>query len=431
MQALAIKGGRPLHGSVDVPGSKNSALSLLSAVILAEGETVLHNVPEIADTRAKARLLQSFGAKVEWREGSLFIDPTELHAAQVDEEVARSIRTSFFLLGPLLARLGRVTLPAPGGCKIGARPVDYHLKGLSALGAEIEFRNGYFTARAERLKGADIYLDKPSPGATQHLMTSAVLAEGVTTIDNAAMEPEVASLAAFLNAMGARVEGAGTPTVTIRGVDKLHGCRFRVPSDRMQAGTFLVGGAITGGDVTVRNLLPGEQLPVVSKLREAGALVEEGHDWIRVAAPERLRAVNVLTAPFPGFPTDMQQPMTALLALARGVSTVEETVYESRIGHIQELNRMGANIMLQGGCVSIIQGVERLQGAVVEASDLRAGAALVVAGLAAEGETTIRKIGHIDRGYEKLEATLRSLGASIERIELGDSQSAVTSDPHL
>lgn len=431
LQALKIQGGRALRGHVDVPGSKNSSLSLLSAIVLSEGPIRLHNVPEIADTNAKARMLEAFGVKFEEREGTLFLDASDLRGGSMDEEAARSIRTSFFLLGPLLARLGKVTLPAPGGCKIGARPVDYHLKGLSALGAEIEFRNGYYTARADRLRGAEIYLDKPSPGATQHLMTTAVLAEGVTTIDNAAMEPEVSSLAAFLNCMGARIEGAGTPTVTITGVKSLHGCEYRVPSDRMQAGTFLVGAAITGGDVTVNGLLPAEQLPVVSKLREAGAIVEEGHDWIRVAANGPLRAVNVLTAPFPGFPTDMQQPMAALLALAKGVSTVEETVYESRIGHIQELNRMGANIMLQGGCVSIIQGVERLQGATVEASDLRAGAALVLAGLAAEGETIIRKIEHIDRGYEKLEATLSGLGARIERVELSEGQSTLASDPRI
>ncbi|CAN5656106.1 UDP-N-acetylglucosamine 1-carboxyvinyltransferase [soil metagenome] len=431
MQALAIQGGRALRGTVEVPGSKNSALSLLSAIVLADGEVRLHNVPEIADTRAKARMLEAFGVKVGWREGTLFLDASHLHGASVDEEAARSIRTSFFLLGPLLARLGKVTLPAPGGCKIGARPVDYHLKGLAALGAEIEFRNGYYTARAERLRGTEIYLDKPSPGATQHLMTSAILAEGVTTIDNAAMEPEVASLASFLNCMGGRVEGAGTPTITITGVQRLHSCDFRVPSDRMQAGTYLVAGAITLGDITVKGVLPAEQLPVLSKLREAGATVEEGHDWIRVAASGRLKAVNVLTAPFPGFPTDMQQPMTALLTLAKGVSTVEETVYESRIGHIQELNRMGANIMLQGGCVSIIQGVEELQGANVEASDLRAGAALVLAGLAADGETVIRKIGHIDRGYEKLEATLTRLGARIERIEISEGSSTLASDSRI
>jgi len=419
MNVLSIIGGNRLAGDVDVAGSKNSALSLLAAVVLAEGTTVLHNVPDVSDTHLKAQLLESFGAKVVWREDSLFIDCSNLHNGDVDEEVVRSIRTSFFLLGPLLARLGRISLPAPGGCKIGARPVDYHLKGLAALGAEIEFSNGIYHARCDRYHGAHIYLESASPGATQHLMTSAVLADGITTIQNAAMEPEVTTLAAFLNAMGARIEGAGTSTITIRGVKSVQPCEFRVPADRIQAGTYLVAAAITGGDITVRGIMPEPQLPVMAKLREAGAEVVEGPDWVRVTAQGRLQAIKVRTMPYPGFPTDMQQPMAALLSLASGTSIVEETVYESRIGHIQELNRMGAKIQLEGRA-SIISGVERLQGAKVEASDLRAGAALVLAGLAAEGETIVKNIHYIDRGYEKLEATLTALGGRIERVSTQD-----------
>jgi UDP-N-acetylglucosamine 1-carboxyvinyltransferase len=419
MEMYVITGGRKLLGEVDVAGSKNTALAILSAVALAEGTTILHNVPDVSDTRTKTKLLETFGAKVEWREGSVIIDCSELHNGEADEEMVRSIRTSFYLLGPLVARIGHVNLPAPGGCKIGARPVDYHVKGLTALGAKFQLENGIYTVQCDRLKGAEIYLDFPSAGATQHLMSAATLADGVTVIQNAAMEPEVTSLADFLNRMGARVEGAGTSTITIRGRQSLEACEFRVPSDRLQAGTYLLAAAITKGDITVHGIVPEHQIAVVNKLREAGCFVEEGHDWIRVACQDRPLPVKVKTMPYPGFPTDMQQPMAAFLALAEGVSVVEETIYESRIGHVQELNRMGAQI-IQKGQTSIIDGVERLSGAHVTASDLRAGAALVLAGLAAEGETIVRNIHFIDRGYERLEQTLRMLGADIERLKTSE-----------
>lgn len=420
MEVLSILGGRRLVGKVEIGGSKNSALSLLSAVMLAEGQTVFHNVPLISDTKLKAKMLEGFGARVEWHEQSLYIDSSTLHHAEVDEEIARSIRTSFFLLGPLLARLGRIALPAPGGCKIGARPVDLHIKGLTALGASIDFSGGIYTATADKLRGAEVYLDVASPGATQHIMTTATLAEGPTVITNAAMEPEVIALADFLNRMGAKVEGAGTSTITIQGAKTLEACEYRVPADRMQAGTYLMAAAVTGGDVTATGILPETQVPVVKKLIEAGAEVEEGPDWVRVNAPNRLKAIQVKTMPYPGFPTDMQQPMAAALATAAGTSIIEETVYESRIGHIQELNRMGAKIQLQGRS-SIISGVERLEGATVEATDLRAGAALVLAGLGAEGETVVKNIHYIDRGYESLEQNLRGLGARIERVTSQES----------
>ena len=420
MNVLAIRGGSRLVGEVDVAGSKNSALSLLSAVVLAQGVTTLRNIPDIVDVRTKARLLEQFGAKLDWHDGALSIDCTNLHAAQVDEEIARSIRTSFFLLGPLLGRLGEIELPAPGGCKIGARPVDFHIKGLSALGAEIVHESARYRAKAQRLIGAEIYLDSASPGATQHIMATAALAEGVTTIHNAAMEPEVVTLAAYLNQIGARVEGAGSATITILGSKELRGVDFRVPSDRIQAGTYMVAAAITQGDITVRGILPETQTPVESKLREAGMDVSVGHDWIRVQSNRRPKATNFVTMPYPGFPTDMQQPMCALLSLADGTSVIEETVYEGRIGHIAELARMGAQIRLSGQ-VSVITGVSQLRGATVEASDLRAGAALVLAGLAAKGETVIRNVHYIDRGYEKLEETLIRLGADIARVPADDS----------
>jgi UDP-N-acetylglucosamine 1-carboxyvinyltransferase len=415
MSAFLIKGGQRLVGEVDVAGSKNTALAILSSVVLVDGVTILHNVPEVSDTRTKVKLLERFGAKTEWSEGTLAIDCSSLHMAETDEEMVRSIRTSFYLLGPLLARIGRLELPAPGGCRIGARPVDFHIKGLTALGASIELQNGAYHAKTQELTGAEIYLDMPSAGATQHLMATAALARGCTVIQNAAMEPEVVALANFLNSAGARIEGAGTATITVQGVKQLLPTRYRIEADRMQAGTYLVAGAMTGGDVTVKGVQPEHQTAVISKLRDAGAEVNEGHDWVRVSASERLSAVKVRTMPHPGFPTDMQQPFAALMTLADGVSVIEETIYESRIGHVQELNRMGANIRLEGGSCAIITGVDSLSGAIVEASDLRAGAALVIAGLAAKGETLVKNIHWIDRGYQNLEQTLTNLGGLIKR----------------
>lgn len=416
MNQLHIQGGKPLFGEIPIGGSKNSALAILSAVALCEGTVTLRGMPDVSDIRIKVALLERFGAKAEWSEGTLFIDCSQLHAGEVDEEMVRLIRTSFYLLGPLLARMGHIVLPAPGGCKIGARPVDFHLKGLSALGADITLDGGKYIARTDGLKGAEIYLDFPSAGATQHLMSAAVLAEGATVIQNAAIEPEVTALADFLNRMGAKIEGAGSGTITIMGVKTLAPCEFRVPSDRLQAGTYLLAGAITRGRVRVTGVLPENQSALVSKLREAGAEVLEGPDWVEVAAPNGLNGIRIKTMPYPGFPTDMQQPMAAVLCLAKGQSVVEETIYESRTGHIPELARMGANIEAKGR-TTIIQGVSKLSGTTVEASDLRAGAALCLAGLAAEGETTIRNIHFIDRGYENIEGTLRSLGASIVRVE--------------
>jgi len=315
----------------------------------------------------------------------------------------------------LVSRIGYVTLPAPGGCKIGARPVDLHVKGLRALGADLDLSDSRYTVRATELVGTEIYLDVPSAGATQHLMATATLAKGITVIQNAAIEPEVTALADFLNRMGAKVEGAGTSTISIQGVSKLTACGYTIPTDRLQAGTYLLAGAITGGDVTVRGIIPDNQTAVINKLREVGAEITEGPDWLRVQVNSSLKGVNIKTMPYPGFPTDMQQPMTALLTVCEGMSVVEETIYESRIGHVQELNRMGATIM-QKDRTSIITGPGRLRGATVAASDLRAGAALVLAGLAAEGETLVRNIHFIDRGYDNLEGTLTSLGGDIIRI---------------
>jgi len=429
MNTYHIKGVRKLLGEVDVAGSKNAALAIMSAVVLAEGTTILHNVPNVSDTRTKANLLEVFGAKVQWREGSLLIDCSRLHDGEADEEMVRSIRTSFYLLGPLVARIGYVTLPAPGGCKIGARPVDLHVKGLLALGAELDLSEGRYTVRAKKLKGTEIYLDVPSAGATQHLMATATLATGITVIQNAAIEPEVTALAEFLNRMGANVEGAGTSTITIQGGQKLEPCGFTIPPDRLQAGTFLLAGAITGGDVTVRGIIPDNQTAVINKLREVGAELTEGPDWLRVRAGSGLKGVRIKTMPYPGFPTDMQQPMSALLTVCEGTSVVEETIYESRIGHVQELNRMGASI-LQEGRTSIINGVTRLRGATVSSSDLRAGAALVLAALAADGESFVQNIHFIDRGYDDLEGTIQALGGDITRIQSHERRGKVGDTLH-
>ncbi len=426
MQVLRVNGGKALSGHVIVPGSKNAALAILSAVLLAKGPVVLHNVPDVSDIHIKLELLRRFGAKTEFREGSLYIDCSDLHAAEVEEEIVRPIRTSFYILGSLLARLGSTTLPAPGGCKIGARPVDFHIKGLQLLGANIDLDGGIYYADAPSLEGAEIYLDYPSAGATQHLMATACLAKGHTVIQNAAIEPEIVTLAEFLIAMGARIEGAGTSTITIAGVKQLHGCEFRIPADRLQAGTYLLAAAITKGDITVHGVMPEHQTALLNKLREAGMECDEGHDWVKVKTKRRPIGIKVKTMPYPGFPTDIQQPMAALLTLADGSSTIEETIYESRIGHVSELNRMGAKVNVHGGRSVSIEGVSTLSGAVVEASDLRAGAALVLAGLAAEGETIIKNIHFIDRGYENLEQILTSLGGSVERIPLAEIERAAT-----
>ena len=425
MDVLRIQGGRPLAGELEVPGSKNAALAIMSAVVLADGITALHNIPAVTDVRIKSTLLERFGAKVTRAEGSMFIDCSNVVLGECEEEIVRAIRTSFYLLGPLLARIGKAVLPAPGGCAIGARPVDLHLKGLALLGAHVELVHGCYIAHTSGLRGAEIYLDFPSAGATQHLMSTAVLAEGVTQIQNAAFEPEVTALADFLNRMGARIEGAGTSTITITGVRELTPCNFRIPHDRLQAGTYLLAGAITNGDITVHGVLPEHQAALINKLRDAGAEITEGSDWVRIVAKDRLKGVHIRTMPYPGFATDMQQPMAAVLCTAEGTSIIEEKIYESRTGHIPELNRMGAKIQIGGdGRTSIITGVEKLKGAIVEASDLRAGASLVLAGLAAEGETFVRNVNYIDRGYVNFESTLASFGARIDRVASTDMESS-------
>ncbi len=417
MEVLKIRGGTPLNGEIEVAGSKNAALALFSATPLIDGPITLQNVPEISDADIKLGLLRSLGIEATRDGTTVYLDGSTIKSCQPEDTSVRPIRTSFYLLGPLLARFGKAVLPAPGGCKIGARPVDFHLKGLGLMGAEIEMTGGCYVGSAPDLHGAEIYLDYPSAGATQHMMCTATLADGITTIQNAAMEPEVVSLAGFLNAMGARIEGAGSSTITITGVKRLPGGEYRVPADRMQAGTYLLAAAATQGSVAVTGILPQDQTALVQKLKDAEVETTQGHDWVRVTANARPKGIRVKTMPHPGFPTDLQQPLAAVLATASSPSWIRETIYESRIGHIQELNRMGADLRLQGE-TTFIEPVPKLKGARVEASDLRAGAALVIAALAAEGETQITNIHFIDRGYARLEETLRSLGADIERVDI-------------
>ncbi|MFM9874452.1 MAG: UDP-N-acetylglucosamine 1-carboxyvinyltransferase [Fimbriimonadaceae bacterium] len=415
MSVLRIKGGTPLRGEVNVAGSKNAALAILASVPLVDGTVVLRNVPNISDIRIKLSLLERLGVVSEFREGSLVIDTKGLKAADLPEDDVRKIRTGFYMLGPLLMRLGSISLPMPGGCKIGARPVDLHLDGLRSMGTEIETVSGNYVAKSDGMQGTELFLKMPSAGATQHLLATATLVPGCTVIKNASIEPEVVSLAGFLQAAGAKIEGAGTSTITIMGVDRLESCEYSVPADRMQAGTYLIAAAITDGDVTCRGILPEEQTALINTLKEAGYHAEEGHDWVRVWSEGRGRGIRVKTMPYPGFPTDIQQPLAALLTLCTGPSSIEETIYESRIGHIGELQRMGANIRSEGR-FTIIEGITELQGAVVEASDLRAGAALCLAAFAAHGETVIKNVVYIDRGYERLEETFTELGGHIERI---------------
>lgn len=423
MDILRVRGGAPLQGEIEVGGSKNIALAILAGALLSEEDILLRNVPDIVDVRIKVDLLRQLGVKAEWDSEGLHLNACEIVTGDVPPGPCRRIRTSFYLLGPLLARIGTATVPLPGGCNIGARPLNFHIRGLKALGAVLSQQEGSYHGVAPKLVGADIYLDFPSAGATQHLMTAAVLAEGSTSIHNCAMEPEVVALADFLNRLGARIQGAGTGTVTVDGVQRLQGGEFRVDADRLQAGTFMLAGAATRGDVTVRGLNPETLHPLVAKMREAGALITEGHDSVRVRQDGRPKPVDVRTMPHPGFPTDMQQPMCAYLTTANGTSVINETIYEARIGHIPELVRMGADVKVDGRTITIT-GVPGLKPARVTASDLRAGAALVIAALATEGDTEIHELGYIDRGYETIEGVINTLGGDAQRVAIDDPEEA-------
>jgi UDP-N-acetylglucosamine 1-carboxyvinyltransferase len=416
---LEIVGGQPLSGRVSVSGAKNSALVLLAATVLCSGECRLRNVPSLVDVVRMGQVLESLGLKTRCLSDVWEIDARHLDRAEAPYQLVSQLRASFFAIGALLARMGEARFPLPGGCAIGARPVELHVRGLQAMGADVRIDGGIVFASIRgksRLQGARIYLDYPSVGATETLMMAAALAEGETMIENAAREPEIVDLANFCNAMGAKMRGAGTDTVTIEGVPQLHSTDYSVMPDRIEAGTFLVAAAATQSDLLVGPVLPDSLVATLAKLEAIGLRTDvDAGNYIRVRPSAALMATDIETLPFPGFPTDMQAQFMALLTLCEGSSTVTETVFENRLRHVAELNRMGANIRVKDR-VAIIKGVPFLSGAPVTASDLRAGAALVVAGLAARGKTSIRGLHHLDRGYENIETKLRGIGANIQRI---------------
>ena len=417
MDKLIITGGQQLNGEIRTSGAKNAALPILAATLLAETPMTISNVPHLQDVTTTLELLGRLGAKIIVDESmSVEVDASDINSVVAPYELVKKMRASILVLGPLLARFGEAEVSLPGGCAIGTRPVNLHIKGLQEMGADISVENGYIHAKCKRLKGARIYMDVVTVTGTENLLMAATLAEGTTVLENAAKEPEVVDVANCLIKMGAKITGAGTDTITIEGVERLHGAQHSILPDRIEAGTYLVGAAITGGHVKMTHIQPELLESVLAKLKDAGAIVETGEDWISLDMQgRRPTSVDVHTAPHPAFPTDMQAQFTAMNAIADGVATVTETVFENRFMHIQELQRMGADIRLEGN-TAIIRGVERLTAAPVMATDLRASASLVIAALKAEGNTTVERIYHIDRGYERIEEKLATLGASINRV---------------
>ena len=415
MDKIVITGGRPLRGEVNVSGAKNAALPILASVILGGGECVITNVPRVVDVVTMSTLLGILGARMQFDGNRVVMSMDTRHSSEAPYELVKTMRASVLVLGLLVARWGEATVSLPGGCAIGSRPVNLHLDGLQKLGATVSVEHGYIKATASRLRGARICFDLPTVTGTENLMMAACLAEGTTVLENAAREPEILDLAAFLVKRGARIAGAGTDMITIDGVTALRGADHEVIPDRIEAGTYLAAAAVTGGDVSVNRCRPQHLEAVTAKLREAGAAVTEGKESIRLTMPGRPRSVDVNTCPFPGFATDMQAQFMAVMCVANGTSVINETVFESRFIHVPELRRMGADIKVDGNH-AVVKGVERLSGAPVMASDLRASAGLIVAGLAADGDTEIARVYHLDRGYERIEDKLRSLGAAIKRV---------------
>lgn len=417
MSRFIIRGGQRLSGTVKVHGAKNSVLPIIAASILAsEGKSVIQDVPLLDDVVTISKVLQSIGVKISIDQETAAIDATYISNCEAPYDLVRQMRASFLVMGPLLARCGEARVALPGGCAIGTRPIDQHLKGFEAMGATINLGQGYIEARAEgRLKGAKIYLDVASVGATENIMMAASLAEGTTVIENAAKEPEIVDLANYLNAMGAKVRGAGTGLIRIEGVDSLHGVEHTVIPDRIEAGTFMIAAAISGGDVYVDGAISDHLKPVISKLQEMGVEIRESENGVQVTSNGRLKAVDVKTLPYPGFPTDMQAPMMSLLMVSEGTSIVSETVFENRFMHVGELKNMNAEIKVEGR-TAIVTGGAKLTGAKVCATDLRAGAALILAALVADGETEVTGVQHIDRGYVNIAEKLQALGADIRRV---------------
>lgn len=417
MDKLRIEGGTPLQGNVRIDGAKNAALPALAAALLGEDrEILLQNVPPVVDIRTMCRLLRHMGASVEAEDTSIRILPTELSSLEAPYDLVRTMRASVLTLGPLVARYGYAKVSSPGGCAIGERPIGLHLAGLAAMGAKIDLHEGYIEARADRLRGAEIYLDIPSVTGTENLLMAATLAEGRTVIENAAMEPEISDLAALLKGMGANIEGEGTERIEIEGTTRLVGTTHRIIPDRIETATYAAAAAVSQGDVLIEGTDREMLSSVIQKMAAAGAVITAEEKGLRVASAGRLRAVDVTTAPYPGFPTDVQAQFMALMAIAHGTSVIREMVFENRFMHVAELRRMGADIRTDGAS-AVVRGVSSLEGAPVMATDLRASACLVLAGLAARGRTTISRIYHLDRGYSRLEEKLSRLGARIQRIK--------------
>ncbi|AMM99004.1 UDP-N-acetylglucosamine 1-carboxyvinyltransferase [Bacillus pumilus] len=422
MEKLNIAGGDPLRGTVHISGAKNSAVALIPATILADSPVTIEGLPHISDIDTLRDLLEEIGGKVTFEKGEMVVNPASMISMPLPNGKVKKLRASYYLMGAMLGRFKQAVIGLPGGCHLGPRPIDQHIKGFEALGAEVTNEQGAIYLRAEKLVGARIYLDVVSVGATINIMLAAVLAEGKTVIENAAKEPEIIDVATLLASMGAKIKGAGTDVIRIEGVESLHGCKHSIIPDRIEAGTFLIAGAAMGDEVVLDNVIPTHLESITAKLREMGFTIETSNDqMLIVGRNEGLKPVDIKTLVYPGFPTDLQQPMTALLTKAKGTSVVTDTIYSARFKHIDELRRMGANMKVEGRS-AIITGQTRLQGAKVKASDLRAGACLVVAGLMADGVTEITGLEHIDRGYSLLEKKLEGLGATIWREKLSDQE---------
>lgn len=418
MEKFVIRGGRPLVGEVNISGAKNSVVAVIPAALLVDGPCTIENIPEISDVKILIDILKELGSEIEFNgKDSIKINSQYVRSTAATYDMVKSLRASYYLLGALLGRFGKAEVAFPGGCDFGYRPIDQHVKGFEKLGATVEIDHGVIKLQAEKLVGSQIYMDVVSVGATINVMIAAVKAEGTTIIENAAKEPHVVDVANFLNAMGANIKGAGTDVIKIKGVSTLSGgATHSVIPDQIEAGTFMIAAAATKGDVTIRNVIPKHLESLSAKLIEMGAQVEENGDWIRVKGPEEILKVNIKTLPYPGFPTDLHPPASVLLCLAEGTSTVTEGIWDSRFQYVDELKRMGAQIKVESR-MAVFEGVPKLTGAPVKATDLRAGAAMIIAGLVAEGETEVYNINYIDRGYECIEEKLRSLGADIVRYE--------------
>jgi UDP-N-acetylglucosamine 1-carboxyvinyltransferase len=415
MASLLVSKSDPLKGTIAINGAKNSVLPIMAASLLTGDSSLLEDVPRLEDVQVMSQLLTIFGSRLQMNGNELEIDNSNIKPADAPYDLVRKMRASFLVMGPLLSRFGSVKISLPGGCAIGTRPIDLHLKGFAAMGADITLGHGYIEAQAKKLTGNRIYLDFPSVGATENIIMAAALAEGQTILENAAEEPEITDLANYINSMGGHVRGAGTDTIKIEGVRELTGCRHTIIPDRIEAGTFMVAAAITRGDIILTNVITDHIRPVEAKLKEAGVQIIPVQEGLRVYYNGSMQSIDLKTLPYPGFPTDMQAQMMALMCTLPGTSMITETVFENRFMHVSELQRLGAKIKIEGRC-AIIEGVSRLQGTEVKATDLRAGAALLLAGLFAEGSTKVTDIYHIERGYEGIEEKLRTLGANIQRL---------------